>query len=276
MTDSSLLDKAYALRQEGKFKESYDTLCEAARIADDPMEQASALIGGITDLLSLGDIALAKKQLQTIKGILADSNSSPTLDQDQRIRINLEAELQEALIVVAETVSRDKTKEALATFDSLIKKYGSSLEAPYLKDIKETIYAERAFILADLGFPSEALPVLQELEASYSKNPAVLFYLGYCQWSIKNHVLARKTLEKAIALGLSGNFEFRAHWALGGSLCETGDYGHARVELERARALASPSDLTHSQIFQWLEYCCKELGMKEEAALYAQLSKPTQ
>jgi tetratricopeptide (TPR) repeat protein len=276
MTESTLWDKAYALRQEGKFKEAYDVLCEIATGGRDPMEKASALLGGITDLITLKDFRSACKQLETIKSILARSDATPTLNQDQRLRLNAEADLQEALIAVAQAFTEEQQKETLAAFDSMIKKYGPSLDVPFLKDIKEAIYGERAFILADLGFFTEALPALQEVEVSHPKNSSVIFYLGYCHWSTKNYHLARKTLEKAIALGLSGNFEFRAHLALGCTLCETGYYGHARVELERARALATPYDLTQGKVFQWLEYCYKQLGMTNEAAQYAHLHNPKQ
>jgi len=181
MTESSLLDKAYTLRQEGKFKESYDTLYQAAEVAGDPMEKASVLLAAVTDLLSLENVELAKTQLETIKGLLVDLDASPTSDQEQRLRLNLGVELQEALIMAGDTVSKEKTEDALAAFDALITRYGSSLDASYLKDIKHTIYAERAFVLADLGLFEESLPILQELEGSLSENPSVVFYLGYCR-----------------------------------------------------------------------------------------------
>jgi tetratricopeptide (TPR) repeat protein len=168
----SLLDKAWPLRKGGEFRASYEILLEAANLASDPMEKASALIAGVTDLLSLQEIEWAKKQLSIVKSILADPRSRSTSDEDERTRLNLGAELQEALIAVAE----GRQKEALAAFDFLLKTYKTKLEVSYFRDIRETVLAERAFLFADLGAFDEALPVLEKLEPSQFNNSSVILY----------------------------------------------------------------------------------------------------
>jgi tetratricopeptide (TPR) repeat protein len=269
MTKTTVSDTAYALLRRRKFKESYDSFCKAADAAETQTEKATMLLGSVNALLGLRELHLAEQELERVRDIV--SRFDTDLVSDERLqKLTAGIELHDAMLAAAE----EKQTEALRSFDSIVEKY--DLDDPNFADIRDAVYGERAFLLADLGLCAEALPTLQKLEPSQSENPSVIFYLGFCYFEDKNYSRAREKLEKAISLSLTGNFQFRAHWALGIILCEVTEYKTAISEFEKARSVATPSEVVRGRIFVWLEYCCKQLGLKDKAAEYALLAKPLQ
>jgi tetratricopeptide (TPR) repeat protein len=269
MAKAAAWDTAYTLLQQRRFKESHDEFRKAADTAETQMEKAIILLGSVNALLGLREIRLAKEELERVRVIVSRFDTRLASDEDLE-RITAGIELHDAMLAVAE----EKQAEALRSLNLIIEKY--DLDDPNFADIRDAVCGERAFLLADLGSFTEALAALQKLEPSQSKNPVVIFYLGFCYFEGKDYDRAREKLEKAISMGLTGNFAFRAHWALGIILCELTEYKTAVFEFEAARSAATSSEIVRGNIFGWLEYCCKQLGLKHEAAKYALLAKPLQ
>ena len=262
------LEDAYALRDNGRYSASYEAFLEIEAKTDNVFVKANARLGAALAAVGLGNNDLSRSQLATIREFLTHPVSTSSAEEAYELqRLKIAVEIQEATIEAAE----GKAQAALSRYNSLIDLYKTDLVREDFRDIRDTLYGEKAFLLADLLSFEGALPILEKLEGSQSRNSSVLFYLGYCYMEIKRFGVAREKLEKAIALGLIGNFSFRAHWALGISLCKLGDYASAKTEFERSRSTASPADLANGRVLQWLEYCCEQLGLKEEAIEYARL-----
>ena len=270
MPNALRLEDAYALRDEGRYSESREAFREIEEKTDNVFVKATARLGAAMAAVGLGDNDLARKQLDRIKEFLTHyETASNAVEEFELQRLKIVVEIQEATIEAAE----GNAQAALSRYNSLMETYKTDLLKQDFSDIRDTLYGEKAFLLADNLSFEQALPILEKLETSHSRNSSVLFYLGYCYMAMKKFSAAREKLEKAIALGLIGNFRFRAHWALGITLCELGDYTTAKVELEQSRDTASPTDIVEGKLFQWLEYCCKQLGLEQEATEYARLAE---
>lgn len=270
MPNALRLEDAYALRDEGRYSESRDAFREIEERTDNVLLKANARLGSSMAAVGLADNDLARKHLAWIKEFLTHYEANSNADDDFEVRrLKILVAVQEAIIEAAE----GKPETALGTYDSLIDSCKADLLKQEFSDIRDTLYGEKAFLLADLMSFEQALPILEKLEASQSRNSSVLFYLGYCYMEMKMFTAARDRLEKATALGLTGNFRFRARWALGITLCGLGDYENAKVEFERSRKTASEFDVVEGKLFQWLKYCCQQLGLEQEAAEYARLAE---
>lgn len=150
------------------------------------------------------------------------------------------------------------------------------LAQPDLRDIRETIQGERAFLLADLGRFAEAIPILETLEPSQHENSSLLFYLGYCYAMIGDYHRARPKLEAALKVGVPPFMLSAAHSSLGFAYYMAGEYSRAKLELEIGARTASAEYLKQGRIWQWLEATCKALGLEGEAERYAKLAGSSQ
>jgi hypothetical protein len=83
MADSQLLDKACALREEGKSQEAYGVFMLAANNTDNALEKAGILLNAATSLTQSDEQERSRNQLNQIRELLGKLNPS-RLSQDEQ------------------------------------------------------------------------------------------------------------------------------------------------------------------------------------------------
>ncbi len=272
MINSQLLDHACALRDQGKFGEAYDEFLRAANHTDSILEKAGILLNAVTTLTQSGKYELARKHLDTVRGLLSDRKmgSLGPSEQNEFIGITVSVEVEEAEILTSE----GRFEEAIKKFTDTLKQYEQQLKERGLFEISDDVQMRRAFLWADMGSFEKAKPSLEELEYRQSENPLFLFYLGHCYVVTKDSSRARQKLEKAISIGMKPQLAFQAHCSLGMALYELGEYSKAKEEFERGIQTAPPRYIAEAKIWKWLQYTCLSLGLNDEAEHYRRLSEP--
>jgi len=192
-------------------------------------------------------------------------------DDENRRRLLIWAELEDARIVAAE----ERLQEALGSLSRILANHQSELSKPGFAEIFQAVQRDRAFLLTDMGSFQEALPLLEEVDLADPHDRWTLFYLGYCYSCTGKFADSQPKLEEALRLGLTPDFEGRAHCALGASSYELGDYAKAKSELEKGVKMASPRYVKQAGIWKWLEYTCISLGLNDEAERYRRLARPS-
>jgi tetratricopeptide (TPR) repeat protein len=259
------------LRDQGKFREAYDAFLAAAKNTDNILEKAGILLNASTTLTAACEYDLSRQQLDAVRELLliAKQGTLSPSDQDELLGLLVGLELEEAEISSAE----GRVSEALERMTKALKRHEPELRIPRRLEIYDDLQARRAYLLADVGSFEKALPILTELESRQCQNPTFLFYLGHCRLVGKQLERARDTLVKAIGLGPSPQIVFQAHCSLGMAYYELQDYARAKSELELGAKTATPEYIKQLQIWKWLEYSCRGLGLIDEANRYAMLRK---
>ena len=273
MTDSQLLDKACALREEGRFREAYDLFMLAANQADNPLEKACILLNATTNLTQSDEQARSRHQLNQIRDLLGTANSSGLNEdeQDEFVHAQVGIEMEEAEVLVTE----GKIEAAIEQLTATLARFKDEIQEPSRIDIYDEIQTRRAYFLADLDQFEKAIPILEEAKGRRNDDTIFLFYLGHCYLSAKRWGEAQDKLERALILGPRPGIAFQAHGSLGMVFYETGNYSRAKQELETSARLAAPGYIKQAHIWEWLEYTCIRLGLKEEARQYGQLARPS-
>jgi tetratricopeptide (TPR) repeat protein len=273
MTDSQLLDKACALREQAKFREAYGLFMLAANQTDNLLEKAGILLNAATTLTQSDEQERSRNQLNQIRGLLASMNPSAFSpdEQDEFIGVTVGVEIEEAEILA----TKAKIEAAIEQLTATLERFKDELREPRLIGTYDEIQSRRAYFLADLGLCDKALPSLEEIKDRRNDDTIFLFYLGHCYFRAKLFDEAQQKLERALALGPRLRIAFQAHGTLGVVLYETGDYQRAKEELEASAKLAAPDYIKQAHIWKWLEYTCIRLGLKEEAQRYGQLARPS-
>ena len=104
MTDLQLLDKAYALREEGKFREAYGLFMLAANQTDNPLKKAVILLNAATNLTQFDEQERSRNQLNQIRKLLGSMNLSEFSkdEQDEFVRVTVGIEIEETEVLVTE------------------------------------------------------------------------------------------------------------------------------------------------------------------------------
>jgi len=273
MTDSQLLDRAYALREEGNFREAYGLFMLAANRTEDLLERAGILLNAATNLTQSDEQERSRSQLKQIRELLGSMNPSTFTaeEQDEFIRVTVGIEIEEAEVLVAE----GKIEAAIEQLGATLEKFTVEIKEPRRIESYDEIQSRRAYFLTDLDKCDKALSALEEIKDGRNDDTIFLFYLGHCYFRVKRLDEAQQKLERTLALGPRPRIAFQAHGTLGMVFYETGDYQRAKQELETSAKLAVPDYIKHAQIWRWLEYTCISLGLNEEARRYGQLARPS-
>lgn len=271
MNGNSLFDKALSLSERGNHEEAARLFALLASKTDNLFDRAGILLNVAHEFKELRDFQHARIQLQAVRELLSvdPSVSLASADEENRRGLLIGTALEDARIWAAE----EKVEEAIDKLNSLLADHQSELARPAFENIKQLIQRDRAFLLADIGSCGEALPILEELAATEPHDRWILFYLGYCYMGTARYDQAKTTLQKALQLGLSPDFEGRAHCALGASLYGLKDYQRAKIEFEKGVKTASQRYIREAGIWRWLEQTCIGLGLRAEAQHYAELAR---
>jgi tetratricopeptide (TPR) repeat protein len=111
-----------------------------------------------------GDFAYAQSMLDILKAATSDLISNDAMDLSLLISDNIEDSVNEALTLYSQAdllLYQNKTDEAWATMDSLVKKFPSSTLIPY-------VYYQKAKIMKRRNKPTEAIGFLQQIVDKYS------------------------------------------------------------------------------------------------------------
>jgi tetratricopeptide (TPR) repeat protein len=264
-------DKAVCLRQERKYREAAELFLDLSNRTDNVIEKAGMLLNVVQMFKEAGNLEQARRQLHAAREVLCLPPHARLLqaDEENLRRLTIGVELESARISAGE----GKLPEALAQLKDILAKHQSELNQPTFAEIYQAVERDRAFLLTDLGACPEALPLLEEVDATDPHDQWTLFYLGYCYLSTRKYAEAQRKLEEAIQLGLTPEFEGRAHCALGAACYELKDYARAKSELESGVKTASPRYIKEAHIWQLLEYTCISLGLKAEAEVYRSLAR---
>jgi len=273
MTDSQSLERAYALREEGNFREAYGLFMLAANRTENLLERAGLLLNAATNLTQSDEQERSRNQLKQIRELLGSMNPSGFSkdEHDEFLGVTVGIEIEEAEVLVTE----GKIEAAIEQLAATLARFEDELQEPSRIEIYDEIQTRRAYFLADLGQFEKAIPILEEAKTRRNDDTIFLFYLGNCYSRAKRWGEAQQKLERALALRPRRGIAFQAHGSLGVVFYETGDYERAKEELEASAKLAAPDYIKQAHIWKWLEYTCISLGLKEEAQRYGQLARPS-
>jgi tetratricopeptide (TPR) repeat protein len=238
MIDSQLLDRAYAPRDEAKYREAYELFILAANQADNLLEKAGILLNAPTNLTQSNEQERSRSLLSQIRVLVAKMNPSALseAEQDEFMGITVGIEIEEAEVLVAE----GKTEAAVEQLSAILERFKDAIKEPKRIDIYDEIQSRRAYCLSDLGFCDRAIPALEEIRNRRKDDRIFLFYLGHCYFRTNRLNEAQQMLERALVLGPRPRIEFQAHGTLGMVFYESGDYRKAKQELETCVTLAPP------------------------------------
>jgi len=273
MTDSQSLDRAYALREEGNFREAYGLFMLAASRTENLLERAGILLNAATNLTQTDEQERSRNQLKQIRELLGSMNPSGFSkdEQDEFVRVTVGIEIEEAEVLATE----GKIEAAIERLAATLVRFKDEIQQPSRIEFYDEIQTRRAYFLTDLGQFEKAIPILEAARSRRNDDTIFLFYLGHCYLSAKRWGEAQQKLERALALRPRPGIAFQAHGSLGMVFYETGDYSRAKEELEASAKLAAPDYIKQAHIWKWLEYTCISLGLKEEAQRYGQLARPS-
>jgi tetratricopeptide (TPR) repeat protein len=262
---------AVTLREEGRYEQAAQLFLEVSRSTDNFLKKAGMLLNVVNALKDAGDLEGARKHLVAASELLSlVPNARLGLSDEQNWRMLLiGVALEDARLVAKE----GRSHEAIAKIDSLLTEHQYELTKPDFLEVYVAIQRDRAFLLADLGGCREALPILEQVDEKDPHDHWTLFYLGYCYLNLERYVEAQRKLEEAISLGLTPDFQGRAHCALGAACYHLQQYARAKSELEEGVKTASPRFLKKVEMWKWLEYTCIGLGLRAEAEKYALLAR---
>lgn len=264
---------ASKLQDEGKLAQAVDEFLAVARETHDPIDKAGALINAATTLRALNQFQRAGEVLEEIGKLVAYAKANVADEPAEAEKISwLEVVSQ---LEQADLISQSKGAQyGLELFEKLGVRYSRELQEPYLRDRYLYLVIRKGILLTDVGRCAEALQFFTEADSlDQEENGVVKYYLGHCYLSLKDYRLAEKALTTALRVKLQPDLEARAHCLLGRTWNMMGRYSQAKLELERCAAMADEEFIKVSDLWIWLENCCRHLGLCEEASRYAVLSK---
>jgi tetratricopeptide (TPR) repeat protein len=270
--DNLRFEAACKLRDQGQLDEAVQEFINIAQETSDPTDKAGVLLNAATIFKSVGKFDLALETMSQVKAIVSNLGLSEqqSSEDDRKVWLQMAVGFEEAEILQMQ----GKRDEALAKFERLESQFSTYLHTATHRNDYEMIRSRRGFLLADLGRWKEALPILEEIDSSPEQKGLISFYLGSAYAASGQDSRSSEKLAQAIRLHLPPHLEFRAHCTLGKAYHKLERYAQAKVELEKCVETADPEYIRQAEIWTWLEATCRHLGLKDEAARYAQMGNP--
>jgi tetratricopeptide (TPR) repeat protein len=244
-------------------------------LAREALGQIEAILGSSTDqnervclLFSrascyaiLGDFAEARRRL----AIALDEGSD-----DPNAKVSFD--FSEGLLFHRE----GNYAEALERFSATLSTHSQELKRPELRFMYEDIQQRRAFLSVTLSRFRDAVPLLKEslsFDLDKESRSNALASLGFCYLELKDYEHARDQFLEAIALGLTKEWEGKAHFYLSIAYFYTDMVREAKREFQRCEQLATVHQLPILDVYAWLSVTCKRLGESSESERYARIGK---
>jgi tetratricopeptide (TPR) repeat protein len=245
-------------------------------LAEAALHEIDALLGSSSDTNERVYLLFSRASCYGILGKFEEAREQLTSalrekpdDESSRITVDF----MEGLLYQQE----GKYAEALEKLSATLSKYRRQLRLPELRFMYEDVQQRRAFLSVTLSkFPS-AIPLLKEcltfgLEKELRSN--TLASLGLCHLELKDYEAARDCFLEAVALGLTKEWEGRAHFNLGIAYFYTDMVSEAKREFLLCEQLSAVHQLSTVDIYAWLSIICTRLGEISDSKRYAKIGKP--
>jgi tetratricopeptide (TPR) repeat protein len=272
--------KACHLRDSGELAEAYREFIDVAEGASDPLDKAGALLYACNALEMAGRIEEAISTLTEAQALMENCrHESGVKEKREGFELFLDYEAANLLWLRGKSLQAalDKFEAAIKKhhLGALVNKHNLTSKEAFTHSFYESIQIRRAFILADLGRWKEAMPILENIESPQEYKEGIAFYLGHCYLHAHDYNKAVNYLTQALKLGLPKSLEYRAYCESGMSFYRLGEYARAKMEFEKCARIGDAKYIKESQIWKWLEYACRALGLKSEAEEYARMQNPS-
>jgi len=166
--------------------------------------------------------------------------------------------------------------KALEGFSTTLSTHSHQLERPELRFMYEDIQQRRAFLSVTLSRFQHAVPLLKEslsFDLDKETRSGVLASLGLCYLELKDYELAKDRFLEAITIGLTTEWQGRAHFHLGIAYFYMDMIQEAKREFLLSEKAATVYELPVLDIYAWLSSISKRLGETSESERYARMSK---
>ena len=166
--------------------------------------------------------------------------------------------------------------EALDGFSATLFRHSQQLKRPELRFMYEDIQQRRAFLSVTVSRFQDAIPLLKEslsFDLDNKLRSGALASLGLCYLELKDYENSRDQFLGAIALGLTREWEGKAHFYLGIDYFYTDMVREAKREFLLCEQLAAIHQLPIVNVYGWLSSICKRLGEASESQRYSRMGK---
>jgi tetratricopeptide (TPR) repeat protein len=264
--------QACELREAGKLREAVDEFVKLADTTEDRVDKAGILWSAATTSMALQDFDLTRQQLKQVRILVPMLDNASPSDPDRRLFSLLVGVLtEEADLAYVE----GKKEEALIKLSHLLDRHGETLRSSQFRDAYRNVQVLRAYLLADHGSWTEALPILEEAQHWETRKDLISFYLGHCYLASGDYLRAEQKLAQAVTLSLPAPLDYKAHCELGTALFMLKDYARAKTEFKKCAETADPIYMKQCKVWKWLEKTCRALGLRDEEERYRRLATPS-
>jgi tetratricopeptide (TPR) repeat protein len=258
--DKSVIQDAIELNDPTLAKDALREIDMRLDSSSDQNERVYLLFSSASCYGILGDFQGARKKLGLAFRERPDESGRVTVDFMDGLLFQQEGKYAEALERLSATLSR----------------HSQQLKQSELRFMYEDIQQRRAFLSVTLGRFQEAIPLLGEIlsfDLDGQLRSEALASLGLCHSELKNYKLARDYFLEAITLGLTKEWQGRAHFHLGIACFYTDMIREAKREFLLCEKAATVYELPLLDIYAWLSTISKHLGEISESERYAKMAK---
>lgn len=254
--DWEQFQKLIALDQSGDTEKALAGLQQLANSDADPDDRASVL-------LSVSALQKELRRYEETRKTLAEARSLARPDSSVHPR----ALLREACI----DAMQGSWGSALEKLNTATHKYPRILRDPDHQDLAQELTRWRGMALYNLNRPSEALPLLQEAVAVDYEKATSSYYLGRCAYDLGKLGEAIKCFQSALALGLDPFYQPSAHYVLGLSYHQQGQYTQSIQELKYCLRHDSEAHVPKWKVLSALVSASKALGLVADSEQYSEM-----
>jgi tetratricopeptide (TPR) repeat protein len=258
--DIDALNAALSLRHSGRTEEALEAFRALFEETEDFDEKAGIVLHEASCLTTLQRYEEAKEALNRARRMSRLAWTGAYADQ------------QEALVCMWE----GRYEDSLQIYDRLLSQHPKVATDPELRDLYESVQAERGIILATLNRTEDALPLLAGAlvyRVSDSKKGLILYHLGQCFLSLNQTKDAKTAFEEVGRVCQDHYCVLGSRYNLGIIYAQEGALGKALQELEWCEANLGGDDALRDYIYVWLAKVLTTAGRTAEAARYRKLIK---
>lgn len=171
----------------------------------------------------------------------------------------------------------ERPSDAYSGLTTVLSTHAKRLAHPDFRFMYEDIQLRRGLDLTRMERFREAVPLLEE-SLSFALKPEpkadLLCSLGLCYIELREFELAKDRFLQASAIGLTKEWEGKAHFYLGIAYFYADSPVEAKREFKLCEEHATEYQLPILDVYEWLSSICRRLGETSESEHYMQLAKP--
>jgi tetratricopeptide (TPR) repeat protein len=236
-----------------------------AKALEDPWDQAELIYHQVLFLLDMDNPTEARQRIEDLKRSVSALTEPPADSYEVDVTTSLPVMSRYAEARVAFHEGKQETLQLVLDLESTYPKQLSTAEFATIRDVLQTM---RGHLLAGSGKWLEARPVLEGAYPPEAWKGVHCCYLGQCYFEVREYQRAKDKLEEALSLSLMASWDGRARYILGIVEYRLGDKRSAKKQFEAAVQIADPEYLQKTNIWEWLETTCRDLGLHVDAENY--------